>query len=239
MKLYHGTSARHLDSILAHGLCPRNDAPGHWEQYPSRPDMVYVTSAYPFFFATHTDDEDGHGNYQPEKLVVEIDSTKLDQRLLYPDEDFVAQIVARQTNNHIAAIHDDIRANLTDMTCQDPAGNAVPAWEASLVALATCCYRGVIPRHAMTRYCVFDWRHRTLLGAMAYNEGPYLGGPHEQYRQLTLWMFGNRRKLPRFVPANFIGAIHGTDCPRVTARLRYPNYKREEVDRTGVTVVNL
>jgi len=203
--------------------------------------MVYLTIAYPFCFAAHTPDEDGHGNCQPEKLVVEIDSTRLDQRLLYPDEDFVAQLVAEQTGKPLAAIHDDIRANLTDlsMTCQDLAGEAVPAWEASLAGLATCCYRGAIPRAAMTRYCVLDYRQRILLGAMAYNEGPRLGGPHEQYRQLTQWLFGNRRKLPRFVPARFLDAIRGAGCPRVAARLRHPDFKGEENDRTGVTVVNL
>ena len=93
-------------------------------------------------------------------MVIEIDSTWLDQRLLYPDEDFVAQLVAQQINTSIAAIHDDIRENLTDMTFQDPSGNVVPAWEVRLATLATCCYRGVIPRAAMTRYCVFDWRMR-------------------------------------------------------------------------------
>ncbi len=239
MKLYHGTTIRNLDNILAHGLRPRIDTPGHWKQYPSRPDMVYLTIAYPFYFATHMDDEDQDGNYRPEKLVIEIDSTWLDQRLLYPDEDFVAQLVAQQINTSIAAIHDDIRENLTDMTFQDPSGNVVPAWEARLATLATCCYRGVIPRAAMTRYCVFDWRMRILLGAMAYNEGPQLGRPYEQYRQLTLWMFGKRRKLPRVIPANFIGAINGAKCPRVAARLRHPDFAREEKDRTGVTVVNL
>ena len=128
MKLYHGTTIRHLDSILAHGLRPRNDASGHWEQFPSRPDMVYLTSAYPFFFATHTGDEDENGNRRPEKLVVEIDSTRLDQRLLYPDEDFVAQLIAQHTDKSLAEIHDDVRAILTDTTFQDPFGNAVPAW---------------------------------------------------------------------------------------------------------------
>jgi len=41
MKLYHGTSAKHLTSILANGLRPKGNAVvGNWEKYQSRHDMV-------------------------------------------------------------------------------------------------------------------------------------------------------------------------------------------------------
>ena len=235
MKLYHGTSARYLDNILSHSLRPRNDAPGRWAQYPSRPDMVYLTSAYPFFFGCHD-----HENLLSPALVIEIDSARLDQHLLYPDEDFVVQAAAKQSNKPISEIHDAIRAELVEIseTCKDTAGKPAPTWEASLAALTTCCYRGVIPRHAMTRYCLLDHQQRLLLGAMAYNEGPGMDGPHEQYRQLTQWMFGNRRKLPTFIPTNFIKSLVA-DCPRVASLLRHPDFTREENDRTGITVVNL
>jgi hypothetical protein len=194
--------------------------------------MVYVTSAYPFYFAMHTSaDLDD----QAEPLVIEIDSTRLNRHLLYPDEDFVAQFVAEQTGKPIEEIHGDITADLVDIStsCQDTSGKPAQTWEASLAALATCCYRGVIPRRAMTRYCVFNWRLRPLLAAMTFNEGPYLGGPHEQYRQLTQWMFGGRRKLPTFIPDLGDGFQH------VLSGLRRAHFKLEEDDRTGITIVNL
>jgi hypothetical protein len=200
--------------------------------------MVYLTSAYPFFFACHVDE--GEQDSCSPALAIEIDSTRLDQRLLYPDEDFVVQVVAKRYDKPIAEIHDAIRAELVELseTCQDTTGKPVPTWEASLAALGTCCYKGVIPRNAMTRYCLLDYVQRILLAAMAYNEGPGLEGPHEQHRQLTQWIFGNRSKLPNFIPTNFIKRL-GDDCQWTASRLRHPNFKWEESDRTGITVVNL
>jgi hypothetical protein len=51
MKLYHGCSANDLLSIMTNGLCPRSDKKSNWKKNPSRPDMVYLTVAYPFYFA--------------------------------------------------------------------------------------------------------------------------------------------------------------------------------------------
>ena len=51
LKLYHGTSSRFLDRILKHGIKPRGKGTSQWDKFPSRPDLVYLTTAYPFYFA--------------------------------------------------------------------------------------------------------------------------------------------------------------------------------------------
>ena len=241
MKLYHGTSIKNLESILANGLRPRGDSPGHWEDYPSRPDMVYLTTAYPFFFGLNTRDDDKTGTTRHTKLVIEIESTQLDQDLLYPDEDFVVQLFAYHLQKSLSEIHDAMRARLIDISQaydDSDTSQSVLAWEESINALTTCCYRGTIPRKAMTRYCVFDPTLRPLLTAMTYNEGPHLAGPHDLHRQLTQWMFGNRRKLPRFIPTAFINDM-GDDSRRFAPYLRHPNFKQEEKCRKGITIVTL
>ena len=38
IRLFHGTSKKHLDSILRRGLQPRGTNPSNWEDFPSAPD---------------------------------------------------------------------------------------------------------------------------------------------------------------------------------------------------------
>ncbi len=70
--------------------------------------------------------------------------------------------------------------------------------------MATCCYRGIIPPSALTRYCLFDLTRRPSLCAMSYDNAPFVNDDHGCYRRLTQWFFGDRRKLPRYVPIGFI-----------------------------------
>ena len=50
MKLYHGCSLENR-AIFTGGLCPRGEKTSNWKKAPSRSDMVYLTIAYPFYFA--------------------------------------------------------------------------------------------------------------------------------------------------------------------------------------------
>ncbi len=71
MKLYHGCSVEHLRSILLNGLSPRADKKSNWKKAPSRSDMVYLTAAYPFYFAL---------KHKGIVAVVEIDSARSSSR---------------------------------------------------------------------------------------------------------------------------------------------------------------
>ena len=51
IRLFHGTSQKHLNSILKKGLMPRGKKPSNWEEYPSANDRVYLTRSYAIFFA--------------------------------------------------------------------------------------------------------------------------------------------------------------------------------------------
>jgi hypothetical protein len=181
MLVYHGTTSRHLDAILREGLCPRSDGgPGNWEDYPSRPDMVYLTQTYAPYFALAAIEE----GEQP--VILEIDLASLDESALYPDEDFVVQALCRQLDESIEELHDGVRECLEDY--QHHAMD-------SLQGLGNICHMGPIPASAITRYCRVDLSLQPDFFAVA-------GDPcisllnfkfmAEKYRSVTAWLFGDR-----------------------------------------------
>jgi len=250
VRLYHGTSAEHLSAILKNGVRPRGIKPSVWPEYESRPDCVYLTSAYGFYFAMAA--------YESGKksVVFEIDTEALDKSLILPDEDFIAQGLLAIRHNQgeqleLGDVHNEVRDNLEDYIAMERGGieftisvlpkdkpwDGPPAWKASVTCLTTCCYKGIIPPSAIRRYVVFDSSKRPLLSAMSYNEGPFLNGKHEQYAKLTAWFFGDRKKLPRIVPAKFARHIDKDDPGR--RRLLNPKWNREQRSRHGIEVVNM
>src|ERR1700684_841156 len=104
MKLYHGCSAKDLPSIMNKGLSPRRDNQSNWKKNPSRPDMVYLTVAYPFYYALCQEGFAG---------VVEIDARGLDRRRFFPDEDFLTNAFAMHGGQELdASRKEEIRDTL-------------------------------------------------------------------------------------------------------------------------------
>ena len=90
LTLFHGTSSDRLPQILEQGILPRNEtgARSNWEgEVESKSDLVYLTTAYPVYFAVGA----CIGDAKPVVLQVKVDKTKL-----YPDEDFVARCLLEQ-----------------------------------------------------------------------------------------------------------------------------------------------
>ena len=80
---------------MTNGLCPRRDKQSNWEKNPSRSDMVYLTVAYPFYYALCHEGLAG---------VVEIEARGLDRKRFFPDEDFLTNAITthgRQDSTHI------------------------------------------------------------------------------------------------------------------------------------------
>jgi hypothetical protein len=91
--LYHGTSTQFLPNILEEGLLPRKKTKvaSHWEgDVESKPDLVYLTTAYPVFFAIQAVNEP----HKPVVLQVSVPINKL-----YPDEDFLAKMLSIQEDH--------------------------------------------------------------------------------------------------------------------------------------------
>lgn len=155
MKLYHGTTLKVARRAMKSGLKPRGRRKGNWDHTVlSRPDCVYLTNAYPLYFmfaAVDTAEEDFGA-------VIEIDTDLLNLAYLLPDEDAVAQ--TNRDSEYGDSLLDRtayFRDNLVHMFL----GTTV--WEQSLAALGTCCYFGVIPPEAITRYVRINRKKNTHL----------------------------------------------------------------------------
>ncbi len=150
MKLYHGTSSAVAMRALADGLKTRSSHGGKslWKDCPSSEEAVYLTNAYPIYFAMHTlrDPQDGDT-----VGVVEVDTDLLDPMALAPDEDVMEQIGRGR---------DDVRGTMKARTkwyrkrLREYTGSG--QWEASIKAMGTCAHLGDIPAHAITRVAIID-----------------------------------------------------------------------------------
>jgi hypothetical protein len=188
MKLYHGTSFEYLEQILKEGIRPRGSKPSNWSKFKSRPDMVYLTTTYPFFFARAVESK-----LPNEKVVVfEIESNLLDQENFFPDEDFIYQVLQGQYKKEgkKPPSHLHIKRRLEDYQQN---------WQLSLKGLGNCCYNKTIPSSMIIRYCIVDFSQRKRL---AMNIDPSISLLNhrfcgEEYKKMLLWFFGDIPLLPQ------------------------------------------
>lgn len=183
MKLYHGTSARHLEKILKHGIKPRGKKKGNWgHTVHSHPNAVYLTTAYPLYYAlTATKPKDLH----EQGVILEIDINKLNPFKLAPDEDFMAQAThraAKFAGKSLLEVTEFYR-NILERYSQH--------WDLSLKSMGNCCYLDTVPPDAITRYALIG----NPISWLAYSD-PVVGianfsilGPY--YQALSKSLFGD------------------------------------------------
>ena len=184
MKIYHGTKETRMTQILSRGIKPRRKNPGNWEHtYLSRPDMVYLSIAYPFYFALNA-------KGKKRLIVFEIETDFLDPDDFYPDEDFIVQALKAQGDKKsLSELQEQVRDDLTEYQRH---------WEDSIEGLGNCCYQNVIPYEAITRYCLFDFDLRPELAMLMADPVISLMNfmiCREKYADLVAWMFGDVEKL--------------------------------------------
>ena len=146
--------------------------------------MVYLTTTYPFYFATM-------GGNDAKAVVFEINGLKLDERLIYPDEDYVIYAASERLGKPLT---DDQKRHV----CND-LDLFQGMWRKSLGFLGNCAYGGTIPTNAITRYCLFDPAARPELAFHIMDASiNRLNHEHQghQYRQIIEWCFGDRKRLP-------------------------------------------
>ncbi len=213
MRLCHGTSVRSLKSALKHGLRPRNNRSSNWKKNPSHPDMVYLSTAYPFYF--------GCLSRSSKKLVVfEIDGDVLDTNNFYPDEDFITELLHRHEGRELRP--EEKGAVLVMIRkYQDQ-------WRNSLRFLGNCAFRGTVPTSAITRYCLFTPVARPHITAELIDPcisimNFQIQGGH--FKKIVAWMFGDRKLLPMVAEAE-------------TMEERQL-WVEQSKDRTGIEVVDI
>ena len=242
LRLYHGTNYKYLDAILKKGIIPRKKKKSQWEEYPSNPDMVYLTTAYPFYFATNTLD----GDEDEKAIVFEIDGKGLSENLFYPDEDFIVQGISDEQRKKWGLPNDNFAKT---MKIRNSIEDYKTNWKTSINALGNVCYKGIIPPESITRYCVVDFKKRVELyfdvGDPVISIGNY-GFLGEHYRRLVEWFFGDCKNYPTKNPIVIPNDL--TKQERETkyykdlikmAKNQKEYVKKQSKDRTGIEVVNI
>jgi len=189
--LYHGTTEGAVKAILQDGIMPRRGGrPSTWGAVPSAPDRVYLAEGYaPYFAAAAAEEGERHA-------LVEVRLAALDERLLRPDEDFIAQVLKRQE----PGCREMSWADLNRMVLSLGRWNGL--WKESLQALGTCAYAGVIPTEAITRVALYDPADNPEMAMAALD--PAISVLNwmlcaEKYRLLTRWHMGDEVTLDEWL----------------------------------------
>lgn len=226
MKLYHGTSYKYFSEILLNGITPRGKNETNWSNYPSRTDMVYFTTAYPFYFGNCADSK--------KSVVLEFDLMSLDLDLLYPDEDFIwSKIKQNIKDEDRERLHRLVKENLEDFR---------HFWADSLNNMGCGSYAGIISPEIIERACVVDWEKRSQLTCEVLE--PTISIPNfthmeNHYRQMIEWFFGDISELPQVEKTK--GDMEMFDesaIVKMQCKKALDYWTLQSKDRTGITVVN-
>ena len=147
LTLYHGTSSVHLDKILESGLVPRYNNDSEWE-CASRPDMIYLTNAYPLYFAEHSIN---HNGGEPVVFKVEVDTLRL-----YPDEDFLEQATRSEKYKDSYSELQGLDMEARTKYFRDSLEEYKHHYDDSLKFLGNCCHKGIIKPKRIRRYVIPD-----------------------------------------------------------------------------------
>jgi len=234
MLIYHGTSALAVAAILKNGIVPRAlHGRSNWENCPSNEQMVYLTSTYPLYFAVcATEKED-------EKFAVfEIDFRRLKTAKLYPDEDFVAQVLYQnektRPNVDLETFTQFVRRDIDRWRTK---------WRGSLDKMGTCAYQGTIPSDAILRYAeidrpvrpelVFEMMQPSIMPINFAIKGLY-------YQKFVRWVFGDESELPQLEEAKgWLSHPESDERFKASIRQRVDFWTEQSSNRKGIEVHDL
>lgn len=190
MKLYHGTSATIASHILTagEGLVPRGEGENKWgENLESRPDQVYLTTAYAPYFAMC------RAEASEDWAIIEVDTDLLDAKNMRPDEDFVEQASREGPESYmINALAGGNGMVERTAWLRDNIDAYAHHWEDSIRGLGNCAHRGTIPMEAITKIVLFDPESNKR---MAFSIDPTISLMNymfvgARYRAITRWFAG-------------------------------------------------
>jgi hypothetical protein len=190
--LYHGASAKNLESIKSKGILPRKmiGGRGNWEHtVQSNPNAVYITNCYAWHFAGAASEFDETG------IIYEIDDTLLLPWLLCPDEDVLEQgtrtVGPTKDNPNFAQTDWDMKKRTRHY--RKLAREMPHLAKQSLDLMGTAAYYGPIPWNYITRYATIEWpklneviKWRALDSSVSVANYRFLKSRHEA---LMRWFF--------------------------------------------------
>jgi hypothetical protein len=233
MKLYHGTSTKYLKHILKGGIKPRGrTGKSNWKDFPSMDKHVYLSSAYPLYFARAATNTDSGAESM---VVFEIDVKRVKEGRLYPDEDFIAQALVNNDPDAYESLDAAQRHSIENIE------GYRHHWNDSLKRMGNVSHRGRIPVSAITRYVVIDPVSRMEITMAALD--PTITTLHYAikggfYRNLVEWIFGDREELPQVEDAERFERLFretGSEGAR-RQKMAVDFWRKESMNRNGVEV---
>lgn len=198
MILYHGTSKANAMKIIKEGIRPRSEGTGNWENHPSIKDHVYLTKGYAPYFASQASQES-----EDAWAVIEVDTDKIEELFLYPDEDYLEQttknlseeFIEREGLKHLFYDYplENVTLNERTQWFRDRIERFAHFWEASLESMGTCSVKGAIPPEAINRVAFYDSSSNPLI--TSYSVDPTITILNwrickHKFISLTEWFFG-------------------------------------------------
>lgn len=181
MILYHGTTDRHLPTILKNGIQPRGKQRSNWKSAPSRNDCVYLTNAYPAYFAysaTKVDSEE-------QLLILEVNVSPL---FLLPDEDWLEQVTRKQPGLAPADKSMGVRTAWYRRRLESFQSHAPD----SLAGIGNAAHKGEIGRTQIRRYATMPFETYAQMTLCGHDPSISVQNYHfvgDRYRAWVKWMF--------------------------------------------------
>jgi len=218
MLLYHGTSEAVARLALTEGLKPRcaTGLTGNWEHtVQSGADRVYLTAAYAPYFAFAAVPEGGHERW----AIIEIETDRLAQGRLLPDEDFLEQGTRNQAApDWMLDLGFDEGMGMVERTAwfRDNAMLFQCLWVESIMHLGNAAYAGNVVPEAITRVVLFDPKLNAAIYQAACDPSisllnyKFTGG---KYQAITRWMMGGEISVAEFYGDGELGAAMAAMVP--------------------------
>lgn len=191
MKLYHGTSSRFLESILASGILPRDNR--RCSQFPeedTRPDLVYLTKCFGPQYALNATRNTGE-----KWLIVEVEISIEETGQLLPDEGYRVFLAA----DH-GVPPDRIRELKVENEYRRTLEEHREEWQQSLDTIGNVAHKSGIATDLITRYCVVSAGLRHDLVSIFVEADKRHPMPMEialpYCSDLSAWLFGDLPRLP-------------------------------------------
>lgn len=227
--VYHGTAASNLPSIRKEGIQPRGKRTSNWDKFPSIKDMVYLSKVYAPYFATSAVENASTATL----LIVEVDLDRLAESKLYPDEDFVGQMVASGLKVPVTYVHEAVVKDIKKYR---------HTWPLSIEKLGNVAYRGTVPLKAITRYATFDCTEHPMLTVSFLDPQisplnyAFCGAFHGKE---IAWIMGDEKELPQLEQARMMlmsAEVGGNEKYKEDAKKAVEFWIKESSNRQGITV---
>lgn len=191
--LYHGTSVAALPRIAIEGIKPRGNTHGNWHHTVKSNKMaVYLTNAYPLYFAAHAGYEAGASEDTPDAFTHALVEVFPDMAHLQADEDAIEQLT--RDRDGLPKEWDMKRRTIFYRTRAHHYSAA-----ASLEAMGTCAHRGVITA-AQTKRVLLITKQKEIELVLSGSLDPIISVLNFQilgkrYMQSVRWMFDDEPQL--------------------------------------------